>query len=868
MQEFGKYINSSILNSKLIGCLVVNQHAKILYTNKTFLELIKCTNSTIVGCNLFSNSHYNNTTPNYNFLNEWYEKGEILKKEWEIINSSGEQLIFELEGTSFDHNGEKLGLGLVVDRTIDFRIKKKQEEIIKNNKLQLERFTDHLAGIAFRYFKNPNDGNEGILFLSKGIEDIFEIEREKILKNHALFWDHIHPDDIKTLKHYFELSEKNLSRWECIYRIVTPSGKIKFLRSIGVPHINKSGTILWDTISIDITQQKEHEHVILENQKILDSLTNQIPGAVYIYQLSPDGSDKYIYLSKGIEDIFGVPHHVAFNDTSIIWNSIHPDDIPYLTETIQKSGKELSKWSAQYRIILPSGNIKHVQGSGTPVLLDDGTIQWFSIGVDISKQKEQEKQIEETKTQLNEIGNQIPGIVFTYYRKTDGSDGFTYFSGGLEELIGVRKEPSQKNTCFILANMHPEDKNEFKEALNNSKQNLTDIDITFRFIHANKSILYIQFFGSISIDELNTVHWNSVMLDITNRKLAEIEANISNSKLRAFIKSSPLGIFQIDSKGIVTDFWNPAAEQLFGWSKKEVINNIVPVIHEENYYEFVSIMEEIKSTKRAKQFQVKRKNKFDKELILEITAGPLFNENNELTDLLIITNNISELEEYKNTLETALKEKEILLQEIHHRVKNNLAIISGLLELQALKANKDSDLSLLIEARNRVHSIAIVHEQLYQDMNYSRINVQNYIKVLLKKLHNNSLKSKHTIKFDLKFDVDSININRAVPLGLLINELFSNSLKYAFKEEPGYLKLHFTQENNLIKVIYEDDGPGFSIPKIKKSNSIGWQLIETLLLQLDSEYIIDTNNRFMLEFTFQESLKGSQSIVKNQEINL
>ncbi|MCG8373895.1 MAG: sensor histidine kinase, partial [Balneolales bacterium] len=274
------------------------------------------------------------------------------------------------------------------------------------------------------------------------------------------------------------------------------------------------------------------------------------------------------------------------------------------------------------------------------------------------------------------------------------------------------------------------------------------------------------------------------------------------------------------------------------------------------------IMEDIRITKRPKQFIVKRENKYRELLTLEITASPLFNDDGKLTDLLIIANDITELEEYRSTLEKALREKEVLLQEVHHRVKNNLAIISGLLELQIMKEGQTKDISLLIEARNRIHSIAMVHEQLYQDMDFSHIHPANYYEKLLTKLGSNALSGGEEIEYDLRFDIDRISINRAVPLGLLINELFTNSIKHAFNsKQQNKVTLHFYEENGRIKVIYSDNGPGFEVDKIRNKNTIGWQLIETLLQQLDSEYELNTDGEFSLEFTFRETTTKSQAVM-------
>ncbi|MGB0347397.1 MAG: histidine kinase dimerization/phosphoacceptor domain -containing protein, partial [Balneolaceae bacterium] len=406
---------------------------------------------------------------------------------------------------------------------------------------------------------------------------------------------------------------------------------------------------------------------------------------------------------------------------------------------------------------------------------------------------------------------------------------------------------------------HPDDLQDVSESVQYSAKHLSKWENIHRIITPSGSIKYLSSIGIPHKQKDGTIIWDTISMDITERKKAELEANKSSSKLRAFIKSSPIAIYQIDPNGTVTDFWNSAAEQIYGWTKEEVLNNTIPTVTDDSKEEFLEIIEDIRITHKPKQFQVNRKNRYNEDLILEITAGPLFDENDKLTDLLIIANDITELEEYRKTLESALREKEILLQEIHHRVKNNLAIVSGLLELQALKDDNEHDMSLIIEARNRIHSIAMVHEQLYQDMDFSHINPKEYYQKLLKKLQANTTTKERDINYDLKFDLEKININRAVPLGLLINELFTNSIKHAFSDGTGSLKLHFSQKGNQIRVYYEDDGPGFEIDDIKDKNTIGWQLIETLLVQLDSTYEMDTKGRFMLDFTFEETMQGSQS---------
>lgn len=610
------------------------------------------------------------------------------------------------------------------------------------------------------------------------------------------------------------------------------------------------------------------EKKALLDTKYFNHFTNIFSCLVAQFYYLPDGTYGINYLGKGVEEFFGIKHKDILKDINLVWQYVVPEDKPTFISLIKKSVAEMNDLECIFRIKDINGNLKYVRTVGNPEKDENNKIVWNTISTDITKQKQTESAVIENQKTLMNLANQIPGVVFIYFKELNGNHGFSYFSDGFEELYGIDKSKALENPQIIKDQVHPEDLSMVISKMKESNSNMTKFDFQYRIIRPDGEIRYIHGFGNPSLKDNGTIIWNAVNLDITDRKTAELEANSSNTKLRAFIKSSPIAIYQIDLSGTVTDFWNTAAEQIYGWTRDEIIGKILPTIKDSDGSEFMNTIEEISITNRAKQFQISSKNKYKEELTLEITAGPLFDEHGILSEILIIASDITELEDYRKTLEKALREKEILLQEIHHRVKNNLAIVSGLLELQALKDENEYDMSVIIEARNRIHSIAMVHEQLYKDMDFSHINPKDYYNKLLKKLQINTLSNEPKIKYDLKFDIDKININRAVPLGLLINELFTNSIKHAFTDGKGNLKLHFCQTGNLIKVYYEDDGPGFVIDEIRKKNTIGWQLIETLLLQLDSEYIIDTNNRFMLEFTFQESLKGSQSIVKNQEINL
>lgn len=201
-----------------------------------------------------------------------------------------------------------------------------------------------------------------------------------------------------------------------------------------------------------------------------------------------------------------------------------------------------------------------------------------------------------------------------------------------------------------------------------------------------------------------------------------------------------------------------------------------------------------------------------------------------------IWRDLTEKKKTEQTIKKNIEEKEILLKEIHHRVKNNLQIITSLLNLQANAVDDKKTKTILFQSKTRIESMCKVHEMLYSSKNLSSINYGDYLNDLLSKLIVNAKGEANQISLQLDVNNLFLNINTAIPLGLLINELVTNSLKYAFPENvKGVITIKINSINDLqYDLIYGDDGIGYS-PEIsfKDAHSLGFQLIESLTEQLN-----------------------------------
>ena len=200
-------------------------------------------------------------------------------------------------------------------------------------------------------------------------------------------------------------------------------------------------------------------------------------------------------------------------------------------------------------------------------------------------------------------------------------------------------------------------------------------------------------------------------------------------------------------------------------------------------------------------------------------------------------------------LQGALEEKEVLIKEIHHRVKNNLAVISGLLEMQSWSLENEEAQKALNDSRLRVLAIAKIHENLYQNKNLGKINFEDF----LEELRNGivvSLKSKDkNIEVDLDVDSNLIGLEYAIPCGLIINELLTNAFKHAFNgRKDGRVIIKFKENNENLRLMVRDNGKGIDENILGSTkSSLGITLIESLVAQLNAKFNVKNENGALFE---------------------
>ncbi|MDQ6473005.1 sensor histidine kinase [Flavobacterium sp. LHD-80] len=221
-----------------------------------------------------------------------------------------------------------------------------------------------------------------------------------------------------------------------------------------------------------------------------------------------------------------------------------------------------------------------------------------------------------------------------------------------------------------------------------------------------------------------------------------------------------------------------------------------------------------------------------------------------------------EINQKNINLRHLLDEKEWLLKEIHHRVKNNLQTVISLLNSQSAYLENDMALSAIKNSQHRIHSMSLIHQKLYNSENISTINMPNYIKELVEYLKE-SFSLGQRIRFDLKIDPLELDVAQAVPIGLILNESITNSIKYAFPTDRTgmiHITLEATSENRYLLTI-SDNGIGFDTNmNAKKINSFGLSLIKGLSDDLDAEFSLENQNGTILKIEFSKDFPINQKV--------
>lgn len=456
---------------------------------------------------------------------------------------------------------------------------------------------------------------------------------------------------------------------------------------------------------------------------------------------------------------------------------------------------------------------------------------------------------------------QVPGVIYQVQVTPERAVIVPFVSDRLGEICDIPLDELRQNGNLLFKYMHPEDVGPFLRVSNQSQQELSIWVLDYR-LRAKGGEGYIWVHGSSKPVPLadGSVLWYGYMEDITQEKEAQNALIASEERARNLFERAPDAIAILAIDGTVLQ-WNPKAEELFGWSAEEMMGKLLHEVasprrnHEAYAQCWGDYQDHGKGIILDEALELQAVNRKGEEFTLKIAISTMQIQDQTLFSCFM--SDVTEQKQAQLAVRQSLKEKEVLLKEIHHRVKNNLQVITSLLSLQASFLDHPAITDIFRKTQYRVNSMGMVHEMLYQSQDLSNIDYREYLQRLVSGLIRAMRSDGAPVALELSVPQIYLNVDTAVPLGLIINEIVTNSLKYAFpKGERGtlYIKLAQCDYPEFLLQI-GDDGVGYDHQVLAQRavTSLGLSLMRRLTIQLKGTIEhVKTSSGTHYELYFQE----------------
>ncbi len=662
---------------------------------------------------------------------------------------------------------------------------------------------------------------------------------------------------------------------------IKKDGTIIYVETRG-RNIPFKGRTIRVSVAIDITQRKLNETELEQSREDYKSLVEASPNGVFIH----DEKGKVLYANPAALSIVN-----AKSLKSVAGKSVFDFSHPNYIDAIKKRGDALKKTThpplLESQIITKTGEIKDVESRLIPITYrGKKAIQVIINDITAERKLEKEKiraevaetsaiglqkEIEERK-KAEEKYRDIFENATDFIQSVDMKGNILYVNNAWRTTLGYSdKEISSKN---IFEFIHPDSKQHCLsvfQSIATQGDGANQMEVEFISKLGKKVITE----GSISVKTVDgkPESTRGIFRDITEKKRVEEALRIQSEKLNAVVDNSSFTVWALDKNYQFTAFNNyfsdvtshiygikpqvgMSVNSLLANSKTEEHKNLWLTKYKEVFsgktVHFQAIVEDTKGVIRWREFYLK----------------PVYGLKGEVVEITGMGQDITEKKQNEEKIKQSLLEKEMLIKEVHHRVKNNLQVISSILNLQSSYAKDEATLNLLRESQNRIKSMAFIHESLYQSKDLTKINFTEYITTLSQSLVHSYTSPHHKILLELDVEQAFLNLDTAIPCGLILNELVSNALKYAFFGlDKGRIKIALSKKQDEISIAVSDNGVGFpSDINFKNSPSLGLQLVNTLVEQINGK--IEQKNNKGTEYIITFKLQNNTNLnVENKHIS-
>ncbi len=789
----------------------------------------------------------------------------------ELISGMGPvDVVFEEDWPVVEENIARRVTGEEQSRRYEFRICTKSEEIrdvevyssrtIFNGKpaiigtlvdiTERKKAESEIRRINERFRLITENMSEGVVL--SGMDMKIEYITPSVIKRHGYTLDELNsiPIEKRMSPESYERFLKMVSEELTPERLADPHEDI--FRIIDLEYCRKDGTSCWSESSFhvvrdsdgkpagvlgvgrDITERKHFEEALVESEERFRRLSEDIPA--FISTSLPDST--ITYANPALADMTGLSADRLVGKR--FFDFLSNDE----RERVIKARDVLTPESPfeihEQKHFAPDGSVRHHEWRNRAFFDENGNVsRYLSVGVDITERKLAEERL---RLQTLAMEAAIDGIAIL-----DAAENYAYLNRAHAEIYGYGSAGELYGRSWRIL-YDPDELERF------------DMEIMprlaregyFRGTATGLKKDGSRFSQEISLTSLDSGGLICIVRDITESKLVENAMRQSESKYRLLIEHTSDLIWNISTEGHLL-YVSPSWKNVTGYEPAGLIGtSFRPLVHPEDFPVCIESFRMAVNTGAITEIPEHRAKFADGSWRwITATATPVIDPDGNVVSLVGISHDITGRKLAEDQVRNVLKEKELILKEVHHRVKNNMNTIFSLLVLQAEAQMDRGAKAVLFDSAGRVQSMMLLYEKLYRSEMNSIVPVKEYLPSLVSEIAA-IFPNRWDVSIITEVDDFQLKADTLSPLGIIINELITNAMKYAFfGRKGGGIYMSATKYGNLVKILFEDNGPGMpDRAGLDASPGFGLHLIRMLVKQLRGSLKIesDSGTRFIIEF--------------------
>ena len=590
----------------------------------------------------------------------------------------------------------------------------------------------------------------------------------------------------------------------------------------------------------DVTTQKNAENALKESEKKFRNIVESSPMGMHLYEVKSDGRLVFIGSNPAADKILGV-------DNSQFVGKTIEEAFPSLSETeVPQRYKDAAIKGVPWQTLQIHYEDDQIKGAFQVHAFQTSPRKMAAMILDVTEKLKAEEELHESEARYLALFDRSLYGVFLH----DFSGKFLDANNAALNMLGYAKEdiPSLDFSSLLSEDQLPMAFEGIEDILNKGYQTKPSI---YRLRKKDGTHIWVETEATLISKGGKPYAVQGIARDVTEHKQAEEALRESEEKYRAIFESFHDVYYRTDREGRVTII-SPSVRNHAGWDPEDIIGHPVTDFYKDPS-ERETFKEKLKESGVINDYELKLLAKDGRVIDVSVSSKIIFDKNKRPIGVEGVLRDITDRKRSEEQVKSSLKEKEVLLQEIHHRVKNNMQIISSLLNLQSRNISDKKVKDMFNMSRDRIKSMALIHEKLYQSRDLSKINFAHYIQSLTVHLLHTYNAKEDRIKLSAEAKDVFLDISKAIPCGLIVNELVSNSLKHAFPHDmKGNIRVQLNAGNNGdVRLSVSDDGIGISEGvDVQKPESLGLQLVNDLIDQLGGTLELDLNRGTSYKISF------------------